>query len=548
MLLFRNERSLYRRKCGLCSKDLLVIYAPEAPFPVYCKECWYSDNWSPFDYGKEYDFGRPFFEQLKELFMTVPRMGVFQVNSVNSPYANSLVDCKNIYLAYSVIKSENVMFSKSIDNSMQVLDSVESVGLEQCYENINCEKNYDSHFMTLSQNCIDSRFLYDCVNCKHCVMSSNLRNREYVIRNVQYSKEDYLKAVEAMDLGSSKALQGLKDEFAALQRSALHKYADVKKSAGSTGHHLMNVKNAKDCFEVYDSENIKYCYRMFQMKEMYDVCFGGWGELRYEHITGGNHSYNLRFSFFNPENIRNADYVAFSLGSSELFGCVGVKKAEYTILNKRYSPEEYKELRAKILEHMETMPYVDAHGRTWKYGEFFPLDLAYPLGYNESNAQELFPLTKEEALARGYPWKDLDAKEHVATKKPEDLPDSIRDVGDDILQEVVACAHGSACNHQCTAAFRIIPDELQFYKQKGLPLPRLCPNCRHYERLRQMEPLRLWKRPCQCAGSSSDNQAWKNSASHSHGSVHCPNDFQTPYSPERPETVYCEQCYQAEVV
>ncbi len=28
----------------------------------------------------------------------------------------------------------------------------------------------------------------------------------------------------------------------------------------------------------------------------------------------------------------------------------------------------------------------------------------------------------------------------------------------------------------------------------------------------------------------------------------CPNEFQTAYAPDRTEIVYCEQCYQAEVV
>jgi hypothetical protein len=28
----------------------------------------------------------------------------------------------------------------------------------------------------------------------------------------------------------------------------------------------------------------------------------------------------------------------------------------------------------------------------------------------------------------------------------------------------------------------------------------------------------------------------------------CQNEFETPYAPARPEIVYCEQCYQTEVV
>jgi len=82
----------------------------------------------------------------------------------------------------------------------------------------------------------------------------------------------------------------------------------------------------------------------------------------------------------------------------------------------------------------------------------------------------------------------------------------------------------------------------------NLPLPRLCPNCRHYQRLKQRNPLKLWHRRCQCAGKKSENGVYKNTTGHFHGEGRCPNEFETSYSPDRKEVVYCEHCYQAEVV
>lgn len=58
-------------------------------------------------------------------------------------------------------------------------------------------------------------------------------------------------------------------------------------------------------------------------------------------------------------------------------------------------------------------------------------------------------------------------------------------------------------------------------------------------------------RQCQCAGARSSNDAYTNqSQAHtSHAPDQpCPNEFQTTFAPERPEIVYCERCYQAEVV
>ena len=41
---------------------------------------------------------------------------------------------------------------------------------------------------------------------------------------------------------------------------------------------------------------------------------------------------------------------------------------------------------------------------------------------------------------------------------------------------------------------------------------------------------------------------YKNFVDHSHGARHCPNEFETSYAPDRAEIVYCESCYQVEVV
>jgi len=60
--------------------------------------------------------------------------------------------------------------------------------------------------------------------------------------------------------------------------------------------------------------------------------------------------------------------------------------------------------------------------------------------------------------------------------------------------------------------------------------------------------MKLWKRKCQCAGKHSDNKIYKNQTGHPHyKDKHCPNEFQTTYSPKRKEIVYCEKCYQEEV-
>ena len=47
--------------------------------------------------------------------------------------------------------------------------------------------------------------------------------------------------------------------------------------------------------------------------------------------------------------------------------------------------------------------------RVYKYGEFFPYELTC-FKYNESSAQQYFPLDKENALEQGFQWKDKEGR------------------------------------------------------------------------------------------------------------------------------------------
>jgi hypothetical protein len=220
----------------------------------------------------------------------------------------------------------------------------------------------------------------------------------------------------------------------------------------------------------------------------------------------------------------------------------------HCILNKQYTESEYAALVENIKKHMDDMPYVDARGRRFGYGEFFPPFLS-PIAYNESVAQEFFPLTKESALLAGYAWRDEEEKMPDITLLPDQVPDSIDDVSDDILTAVLGCAHAGACADRCTRAFRITKRELAFYKKAGLPIPRLCPNCRHYQRFASRpSSVVMSKRSCQCAGKRSVNGAYTNTAPHAHGDHACAATFETVYPAESPAQIYCHECYTAEVV
>ncbi|MGC9603296.1 MAG: hypothetical protein ABSF47_02400 [Minisyncoccia bacterium] len=554
-MFFRNERNLYKRKCNAPGhgEEILSVFSPDKPVTVYDDRYWWSDGWDPLDYGKSYDFSKPFFEQYKELLRRVPLINLSIANMSNCSYCNVSEGDKDSFFITASERNENVAYSNRVVSCKDSQDVYIANADELCYETVSAQKCYRLFFGRNCAECVNSAFLFNCMNCDHCFCSTNLRNKSYYFFNQPHTKEEYEKKVSAYNLGSAKTVQALRNELKKLEEQSVHRFANLVKCVDVTGDNIMYAKNTKQSFDVVgnpsaeDSKFISWAGAV--IKDVYD---GGPGvgitlEQSYDVTDTG---IQVARAFFTSVVYGSYD-IYYSINchaSRNLWGCYGLRSKEYCILNKQYTKEEYQALLPKIIEHMNSMPYVDKIGRVFRYGEFFPAEVS-PFAYNEVISHEYFPLTKEEALKQGYLWKDWDTKDYKVTLKPEDLPDDIRDTGDSIMNETIGCAHAGNCMDQCTTAFKIMPRELEFYRRLNLPLPRLCYNCRHGERLRQRNPMQLWCRKCQCAGGASENGVYKNTVAHTHhGTGHCPNEFETSYAPERKEIVYCEQCYQAEVI
>jgi hypothetical protein len=534
--LWRNNRSLHKRNCGLCNKTLISMYKDDGS-TVYCIDCYNGDGWDNFKYAKDIDWSKDFFSQLFDLFKKQPRIYQYRLGTViNSDYGNSVVNSKNAYLSYSVIDCEDVMYSEGIDRSKNTLDSFASYDLDSCYYNILSDRNYNSHFLLSSRSCIDSYFLYDCTNCQNCCLSSNLRNQQYVFRNKKLSKEEYQKAVEDLNLSSHTGFSNSKNEFIEIYRNAIHKYADIVSSQNVTGDFIINSKDVFRSFDISNmSENVRYSSRIIKAKDIVDSSYVLTGEMIYESLSASSNSYRQICSFLCFTS-KYMEYCLFCKNCSNCFGCIGINNSEYCIFNKQYTKDEYLDIVDKLRQHMMDNPYIDSKGRIYTYGEFYPFEFS-PFGYNETVAIDYFPKSEDEATKWGYPWKQNNEKNNTITKYSSDLLDSIENTEDSILNETIECSNHGKSEYQCTTAFRVTAIELEFYRNKGLPLPRTCPNCRHYERLAYRNPMKLSKKICSCDKSG-----------HSHEEKQCQNEFETTYDSDLIKNVFCEQCYQKEVL
>lgn len=546
-MAWRNERSWYRRTCDATGKSILSTFHPESGFKVYEQNYWKSDAWDPLGYGKDIDMTRPFLSQFQDLLKVVPQPNLVQKNLVNSEYSNVALNLKNCYQCVGIDGGEDSAYCFSgILDVKNSFDIYQSTGSEQSYELIDCSRSSKVCFAEVCEGCVSSRLLYDCRNCTDCIACVGLRNKQRCIFNQEYAKEQYERELAKFDFGSYQKLQAARVEFEELKLRIPHKFAAIVKSENAVGDNIRNSRDVRG-FDIRDNtEHVRYSYRVHHnCSDIWDamVAWNG-AEQEYEVMSCSGQRIVCSALIWGGFDIQYS-YNCFDCNN--LFACIGLKNKQYCILNKQYTKEEYEKLVHQIARHMNDMPYVDQKGRVYGYGEFFPPELS-PFAYNETIAQEYFPLTKEQAEIRGFKWRDPEEKNYDIQVSSGQLPDYIKDVTDDIVGRVIECAHKGNCNDQCTKAFKIIPEELSFYRRMTLPLPRLCPNCRHYERVRRRNPLKLWHRKCQCRGEKSENGVYKNTTQHFHKDDHCPNEFETSYSPERKEIVYCEQCYNSEVV
>ena len=508
---------------------MVSIYSPEKEFPVYDQDEWWSDQWDAYAFGREMDFSRPFYDQFHELRLQVPRISLFTTGVENSYYTNHALFLKNCYLLFGGGHDEDCMFGNYLSFCKDTLDGLCLYSCERCYEGISSQKCYECIRFMNCRDCSSCLMIEDCESCSNCIGCFGLHRKEYCIFNEFVGKDVFDSRWRELLPLTHEKLAALSAQFNALKMTLPHRSAHTYACGDCTGDAIYSSKNCRNCFDVTNCEDCT------------NVAFTPKG-IRSQDAT-----------FTSPDGVDHNYYVGSTVGAprsaftflawygsdmycsiechhcGDCFGCTSLLNASYCILNKQYAKEEYDELVPKIIDHMRKDGGADMKSSredsdgaamnpsaaSGSWGEFFPLHLC-PYGYNETNASDYFPLTRSEALAQGFRWRDeSDQQENYLGPRP-DIPADIEEVNDDICSQILICSVTGK-------PFKIIPQELKFYRSMQLPIPLVCFDQRHKERMARRSPRKLWQRAC----------------------GKCGKEIETTYSSERPETVYCEECYLA---
>ncbi len=521
-LVWRNERTLYSRTCDKTDRQIISMYPAESPYTVYEHTAWWADDWEALQYGRDLDVSKPFFAQLEALLKAVPRPSLYNVNTVNSDYVNYTSEAKDSYMSAVVYgQSEDVHYCYSVDEVKSCVDCTYLKGVEGCYDCVSCVSCYDCSYSFRLQGCRDCLFSVNLTGCSDCLLSSNLVHKQYCIENVQYTKAEYQRKLKEYDFTSAAMIAEYKAKFNQIRLSAVMPYARIVNCEDCTGDELYNCKNVKDSFVSVNVQDSRYGAGQVVADHVYDGSGGGY-EWCYEVNNTGQSAHCLFTS-----GVRESSGMLYSEWCHtchDCFGCVGLRNKQYCILNKQYTKTEYERLVPQLIAAMR---------ERGEWGEYFPMRLS-PFGYNESVAQSYFPLRKDQAGALGAKWQTLPAG--PSYDGPVYTPqDSIQIYIDSetersrLLAGVLKCAVSGK-------PYKITPHELAFYLERKIPIPQTHSDVRFTERFGLSNASKLYRRQCQCQQSGHDH----------HGL--CPNQFETPYPPESPNTVYCESCYQRELL
>jgi hypothetical protein len=486
------------------------MYTADAPFPVYCHDCFFSDRWDPLAFGQPYRDGVPFFAQFQKLLETIPHLSIINKQTENSEYSNYSYSNKNCYLTFGSHYEEDCLYGAYSTKNRDCVDCLWLYGSELLYECLFSSNCHHSLFLDRSEECSDCAFSRDLKGCTDCILCANIRQKRFHIFNQPHAEEDYRRRLKEFKLDTWSGLQEARRTYLEdlPKRFPVRALMQVQCEA-CEGNTMTNCKGMRRCFFCADSEDCAYAVQIDNTFHAQDMDYMGYDRSERCTQTIGCQGLFDCIACNACWHGSGLKYCQSCFSCRDSFGCLSLQQKRNCILNREYPEEEYHRLSEQITESMR---------REGIWGDFFPVALT-PFAYNETMAKDWFPLTEAEAKKRGYRWKSGDEMPDVKKViNAEDLPERIEDIPDDVLNWAIRC-------ETTKRPFRIVKKELEFHRTMHLPLPRNHPEERHRLRLLRRHQRALYHRSC----------------------MKCGKEMETTYAPERPEIVYCENCYLKEV-
>ena len=508
-LAWRNERTLYRGKCDFTGDSLITNINPKQWYTIYNHHDYRSDKFDPMKWGRDIDSGKWFTEQFGAMFRAMPQSSLaLLVGLENCDYCNHGYQSKDCYMCTSPTWAEQCYYSSISIRCLRDVDGYTNTSCSYTYECVYSMNCYECKRAMYSNDCKKSLYLLDCRNCEECFACVNLNHKKYCIFNEQYNKETY--TIKVQELYQQYTQDELLKFFYKFSLQQPRRATRGSWNEESVGDLLFGTTKNYKCFYVQDARDCCYCrVSGFKASDVHRSDLSGIWMRMYECMW--NAEGNKQAWCISSNTLENCYYCFFCNNCEYCFWCVALKHKKYCIFNKQYSKEEYEKKLAKLIEEMI---------KREERGNFFHPSISY-FPYNDSDAYERFPESKEEIVEKWRKWIDKEEKKFEGVvytplniKKYKNNPEKQKE----LLSWTLVC-------EVSWKPYRIIKQELDFYMKFDIEIPKKHSDTRYQERIQHRRlPRKLYERKCA--------KTWV--------------DILTPYAPDRPEIIRSEEVWDQE--
>lgn len=442
---YGNTMNFYHSKSAISGKPQLSRYNPLRNKVTSIEE-YFTDLNDNTKFGRNYDFNKSFFTQFSELLKDTYLPPLTILNCENCDYVNGVANSKNCYLAFSTVDCEDCLYSYATHKCSSCVDCNYCNDCQYCYDSTNLTDCYQVFSSFECQNSRDLYTCFDCKSCHDCISCSKLEHKSYCIFNKQYSKEEYFSKLN--EIINSDLLEKIINDF--YLKTDFNNCNTIVNCEDCSGAYIKNSKNIKECFNSYESQDCSFCITAAKSN---DCAFGYFFQQDLSFAGAAYFGHNSHFSYSVQHGEGNWYSLCLFQNCNNCFGCIGLNKKDYCILNKQYSKQEYFEMLPRIVEHMKK-------DQIW--GEFLPAATA-PYSYDTSFANEWYEPIQEHWIEKiGFYRGEL--PEDILYGNPSILSSKLSDK--DILNSIYQC-------NVSNKSYKIISKELAFLRKYKLPLPKM---------------------------------------------------------------------------
>ena len=455
---FNLGLEMWWNKDAQTGEKILSYVHPDSKIQVVEDTRWHAEDWST-RVSVEPDASKSFFEQMRVLNEGIPVPALRTYNPPINTVGAGLISVEDSFMVFAVLKTKRSAYGWLLDGMENCQDIFFGYTSTDSFYVNHVERLHNCRIVLQSQDCFNSSFLFDCRNCEYVFGGFNLRNRQYVWWGEQLSRGEWEQRAKELDLKSWKTFSENMDRFLkTLDGEAVWPENFNIQAEDSSGEYLVRCLRARHAFGVNDGTDFYNAQISHNGCERCAHSSGFTASSDLYMVAGASSCSNMKFSS-NCGTSRNLEYCMQCYNCEDCFGCVGLNRKKFCLLNKQYDEDEYwrklDEMKCAMLNRGE-------------YGRYLPGDFS-PAGIEFSTANFFdYPERELEAIGAVHFDPSVGAVQDASSMTdPETLPDHLDDceayVGKPLIDKGL------------DRAFAVRRDDYKFYKKLGLPFPR-----RHY--------------------------------------------------------------------